>query len=196
MHRWHTTGNCGFANSPELSHQPRPGLLVKKIFPNRKTPLLGKNSSPTVQNPRTDGKDRLLAKRFFPNSYPVGKETLLAKPRRGQTVPMLSASPTTSPLGCWQREQPFANRTTMLLEKGLLSQQPYSVVDEDCSLPTACACCWERIFIFFRILNSNFFGSLATLFTSTWLNVGPFCNIYLYFVNYFRSLEFSGIIQI
>jgi hypothetical protein len=26
-------------------------------------------------------------------------------------------------------------------------------------------------------LNSNFFGSLATLFTSTWLNVGPFCNI-------------------
>jgi hypothetical protein len=28
------------------------------------------------------------------------------------------------------------------------------------------------------------------------LNVGPFCNIYLYFVNYFRSLEFSGIIQI
>jgi hypothetical protein len=26
-------------------------------------------------------------------------------------------------------------------------------------------------------LNSNFFGSLATFFTSTWLNVGPFCNI-------------------
>jgi hypothetical protein len=26
-------------------------------------------------------------------------------------------------------------------------------------------------------LNSNFFGSLATLFTTTWLNVGPFCNI-------------------
>jgi hypothetical protein len=32
-------------------------------------------------------------------------------------------------------------------------------------------------FHIFRILNSNFFGSLATLFTSTWLNVGPFCNI-------------------
>jgi hypothetical protein len=30
-------------------------------------------------------------------------------------------------------------------------------------------------FHFFQILNSNFFGSLATLFTSTWLNVGPFC---------------------
>jgi hypothetical protein len=29
-------------------------------------------------------------------------------------------------------------------------------------------------FHFFRILISNFFGSLATLFTSTWLNVGPF----------------------
>jgi hypothetical protein len=99
-----TTGNCGFANSPELSYQPRPGLLAKKIFPNRKTPLLGKNSLPTTQNPRTDGKDRLLAKRFFPNIYSVGKETLLAKPRRGQTVLTPSASPTTSPLGCWQRE--------------------------------------------------------------------------------------------
>jgi hypothetical protein len=32
-------------------------------------------------------------------------------------------------------------------------------------------------FSFFQILNSNLFGSLATLFTSTWLNVGPFCNI-------------------
>jgi hypothetical protein len=44
-------------------------------------------------------------------------------------------------------------------------------------LPTACACCWQRIFIFFQILNSNFFGSLATLLSSTWLNVGPFCSI-------------------
>jgi hypothetical protein len=59
-------------------------------------------------------------------------------------------SPTPSPLGCWQREQPFANRTTMLLAKGLLSQQPYSAVGEDCSLPTTCACCWQRIFIFFE----------------------------------------------
>jgi hypothetical protein len=72
------------------------------------------------------------------------------------------------------KEQPFATKTTMLLEKGLLSQQPYGVVGEDCSLSTACACCWQRIFIFFRILNSNLFGSLATLFTSTWLNTGPF----------------------
>jgi hypothetical protein len=143
-----TTGNCGFANSPELSHQPRPGLLAKKIFPNRKTPLLGKISLPTAQNPRTDGKNKLLVKQFFPNSYPVGKETRLAKPRRGQTVPTPSASPTVSPLGCWQREQPFANRTIMLLAKGLLSQQPYSAVGEDCSLPTTCACCWQRIFIF------------------------------------------------
>jgi hypothetical protein len=125
-----TTGNCGFANNPELSHQPRPGLLAKKIFPNRKTPLLGKNSSPTTQNPRTNGKDRLLAKQFFPNSYPVGKETLLAKPRRGQTVLTSSASPTASSLGCWQREQSFANRTTMLLAKGLLAQQPYSAIGE------------------------------------------------------------------
>jgi hypothetical protein len=107
--------------------------LAKKIFPNRKTPLLGKNSLPTAQNPRPDGKDRLLAKGFFPNSYPVGKETLLARPRRGQTVPTPSASPTTSPLGCWQREQPFANRTIMLLAKGLLSQQPYSAVGKEFS---------------------------------------------------------------
>jgi hypothetical protein len=38
----------------------------------------------------------------------------------------------------------------MLLAKSLLSQQPYSVVGEDCSLPTVCACCWQRIFIFFE----------------------------------------------
>jgi hypothetical protein len=48
----------------------------------------------------------------------------------------------------WQREQPFTNRATTLLAKSLLSQQPYSVVGEDCSLPTACGCCWQRIFIF------------------------------------------------
>jgi hypothetical protein len=56
-----TTGNCGFANSSELSQQPRPKLLAKKIFPNRKTLLSGKKSSPTAKNPRTDGQDRLLA---------------------------------------------------------------------------------------------------------------------------------------
>jgi hypothetical protein len=78
-----TTGNCGFANGPKLSQQPRPELLAKKLFPNRKTPLLGKKSSPTAQNPKTDGKVRLLAKGFFPNSIPVGKEQLLAKPQRG-----------------------------------------------------------------------------------------------------------------
>jgi hypothetical protein len=57
-----TTGNCGFANSPELSQQPRPELLAKKLFPNRKILLSGKKSSPTAQNPMTDGKVRLLAK--------------------------------------------------------------------------------------------------------------------------------------
>jgi hypothetical protein len=47
------TGNCGFANSPELSQQPRPELLVKKIFPNRKTLLSGKKifaNSPKSKN--------------------------------------------------------------------------------------------------------------------------------------------------
>jgi hypothetical protein len=76
-----TTGNCGFANSTELSQQPRPELLAKKLFPNRKTPLSEKKSSPTAQNPKTDGNIQLLAKEFFPNSIPVGKEQLLAKPR-------------------------------------------------------------------------------------------------------------------
>jgi hypothetical protein len=79
-HEAHTTGNCGFANSPELSQQPRPELLATKLFPNRKILLSGKKSSPTVQNPMTDGKVRLLAKGFFPNNIPVGKEKLLAKP--------------------------------------------------------------------------------------------------------------------
>jgi hypothetical protein len=118
-----TTGNCGFANSPELSQQPRPELLVKKIFPNRKTLLSGKKSSPTTQNPRTDGKVRLLAKGFFPNNIPVGKEKLLAKPQRGQMVPTPSASPTASPVSCWQREQPFR-------------QQGYHAVGEEPSFPT------------------------------------------------------------
>jgi hypothetical protein len=45
-----TTGNCGFANSPELSQQPKPEMLAKKFFPNKKTPLSGKKSSPTAQN--------------------------------------------------------------------------------------------------------------------------------------------------
>jgi hypothetical protein len=53
-----TTGNCGFANSPSLSQPPRPELLAKKLFPNRKTLLSGKKSSPTAQNPRTVGKVR------------------------------------------------------------------------------------------------------------------------------------------
>jgi hypothetical protein len=116
--------------------------LAKKIFPNRKTPLLGKISSPTAQNPRTDGKDKLLVKRFFPHSYPIGKETRLAKPRRGQTVPTPSASPTVTPLGYWQREQPFANRTIMLLAKGLF---PNSLI----VLLAKIALC-QRIFIFFE----------------------------------------------
>jgi hypothetical protein len=53
--------------------------LAKKLFPNRKILLSGKKSSPTTQNPMTDGKVRLLAKGLFPNSIPVGKEKLLAK---------------------------------------------------------------------------------------------------------------------
>jgi hypothetical protein len=61
VHPCFTTGKCGFANSPDLSQQPRPELLAKKLFPNRKTLLSGKKSSPTAQNPRTDGKVRLLA---------------------------------------------------------------------------------------------------------------------------------------
>jgi hypothetical protein len=65
--------------------------LAKKLFPNRKIPLSGKKSSPTAQNPMTDGKVRLLAKGFLPNSITVGKEKLLAKPLRGQTVPPPSA---------------------------------------------------------------------------------------------------------
>jgi hypothetical protein len=65
--------------------------LAKKIFPNRKTPLLGKNSSPTAQNAMTDGKDWLLAMGFFPNSNLVGKEMLLVKPWHGQTVSTPSA---------------------------------------------------------------------------------------------------------
>jgi hypothetical protein len=94
----YTIGNCGFANSLDLSQQSRPELLAKKLFPKRITLLSGKKSSPTAQNPRTDGKVRLLAKGFLPNRNAVVKEKLLAKPRRGQTVPTSSASPTASPL--------------------------------------------------------------------------------------------------
>jgi hypothetical protein len=74
------------------------------------------------------------------------------------------------------------------LAKGAtLRQQGYNAVGEEPSFPTALQRCWRRLlfansmcmllaknFHFFRILSSNFFGSLATLFTSTWLNVGPF----------------------
>jgi hypothetical protein len=93
--------------------------LAKKLFRNRKTLLSGKKSSPTAQNPKTDGKVRLLAKGFFPNSIPVGKEQLLAKPRRGQTVPTPSASPTTSPLAVGKGNNPS---------------------------PTGLPCCWRRAF--------------------------------------------------
>jgi hypothetical protein len=141
-----TTGNCGFANSPELSQQPRSELLAKKIFPNRKTLLSGKKSSPTAQNPRTGGKVWLLAKWFFPNSIPVGKEKLLAKPRRGQTVTTPSASPTTSPLAvgkgnspsptglpcCWRRAF-FPNSLIVLLAMIALCQQHVHVVGKEFS---------------------------------------------------------------
>jgi hypothetical protein len=86
--------------------------LANKIFPNKKTLLSGKKSSPTAQNPRTDGKVLLLAKGFFPNSIPVGKEKLLVKPRCGQTV---------------------GNRATMLLVKIALCQQHVHAVGKEFS---------------------------------------------------------------
>jgi hypothetical protein len=118
--------------------------LAKKIFPNRKTLLSGKKSSPTAQNPRTDGKVRLLAKRLFPNSIPVGKEKLLAKLRRGQTVPTPSASPTTSPLAvgkgnnpsptglpcCWRRAF-FPDSVIVLLAKIALCQQHVHAIGKE-----------------------------------------------------------------
>jgi hypothetical protein len=120
--------------------------LAKKLFPNRKTLLSGKKSLPTAQNPRTDGKVRLLAKGFFPNSVPVGKEKLLAKPRRGQMVPTPSASPTTlslavgkgnnpSPTGvpcCWRRVF-FPNSLIALLAKIALCQQHAHAVGKEFS---------------------------------------------------------------
>jgi hypothetical protein len=107
--------------------------LAKKIFPNGKTLLLGKKSSTTAQNARTDGKVRLLAKGFFPNSIPVGNQNLLAKPRRGQTVPVPSASPTASPLAVGKGNNPFANRATMLLVMIALCQHHVHVVGKQFS---------------------------------------------------------------
>jgi hypothetical protein len=121
-------------------------LAAKKIFPNRKTLLLGKKSSSTAQDPRTDGKVQLLAKGFFPNSIPVGKEKLLAKPRRGQTVPTPSASPTASPLAvgkgnnpsptgipcCWRRAF-FPNSFIVLLAMIALCQQHVHAVGKEFS---------------------------------------------------------------
>jgi hypothetical protein len=103
--------------------------LAKKIFPNRKTLLSGKQSSPTAQNPRTDGKVRLLA-----------------KPRRSQTVPTPSASPTASllavgkgnnpsPAGlpcCWRRDF-FPNCLIVLLAKIALYQQHVHAVGKEFS---------------------------------------------------------------
>jgi hypothetical protein len=158
-----TTGKCGFANSLDLSQQPRPELLAKKLFPNRKTLPSGKKSSPTAQNPRTDGKVRLLAKGFFPNRNAVGKERLLAKPLRGQTVPTPSTSPTASPLAVGKGSNPSP--------RGL--PRCWRTAFFPISLIVLCMLLAKN-FHFFRILSSNFFGSLATLFTSTWLNVGSF----------------------
>jgi hypothetical protein len=134
-----TTGNCGFANNPELSHQPRPELLAKKIFPNRKTLLLGKKSSPTTQNPRTDGKVWLLAKGFFPNNIPVGKEKLLVKPQCGQTVPVPSASPTASPLdvGKGNNPSPLLVKRTAPTPFGRAGASPTAFLSQQ-------ECCWER----------------------------------------------------
>jgi hypothetical protein len=154
-----TTGNCGFANSPDLSQQPRLELLAKKLFPKRKTLLSGKKSSPTAQNPRTDGKVQLLAKGFFPNRNAVGKEKLLAKPRRDQTVPTPSASSIASPLAVGKGSNPsptglprccrrafFPNSLTVLLAKIALCQQHVHAVGKE--------------FSFFRILSSNFLVAL------------------------------------
>jgi hypothetical protein len=129
-----------------LRQQLRPELLAKKLFPNRKTPLSGKKSSLTAQNPRTDDKVQLLAKGFFPNRNAVGKEKLLAKPRRGQTVPTPSASPTASPLAvgkgsnpsptglprCWRRAF-FPNNLIVLLAKIALCQQHVHAVGKEFS---------------------------------------------------------------
>jgi hypothetical protein len=120
--------------------------LAKKLFPNRKTLLSGKKSSPTAQNPTTYGKGRLLAKGFFPNRNNVGKEKLLAKPRRGQTVPTPSASPTASPLAvgkgsnpspiglphCW-RSAFFPNSFIVLLAKIALCQHHVHAVGKEFS---------------------------------------------------------------
>jgi hypothetical protein len=80
------------------------------------------------------------------------------------------------------------------LAKGTaLRQQDYHVVGEGPSFPTALWCCWQRLlknFHFFRISNSNFFGSLATLFTSTWLNVGPFATFSYILLVIFVHLNF------
>jgi hypothetical protein len=138
-----TTGNCGFANSPELSQQPRPELLAKKLFRNRKILLSGKKSSPTAQNPMTDGKVQLLAKRFFPNSIPVGKQKLLAKPRRGQTVLPPSASPTASPLAVGKGSSPSPTGLPSCWRRAFFPNSLVGAVGEDCG-------CCQRIFIFFE----------------------------------------------
>jgi hypothetical protein len=117
------------ASLTELSQQPRPELFAKKLFPNRKTLLSGKKSSPTAQN-----------------SIPVGKEKLLAKPRRVQTVPTPSTSPTASPLAvgkgnnpsptglprCWQRVF-FPSSLVGLLAKIALCQQHVHAVGKEFS---------------------------------------------------------------
>jgi hypothetical protein len=121
----------------------------------------------------------------------VGKDKLLAKPRRGQTVPTSSALPTASPLAvskgsnpsptglprCWRRAF-FPNSLIVLLVKIALCQQHVHVVGKE--------------FSFFRILSSNFFGSLATLFTSTWLNVGPFATFSYISLIIFVHLNFPA----
>jgi hypothetical protein len=130
-----------FPNSQDLS------CWRRKSFPTGKLCCRERNLR---QQPKIQG---LMAKfgcwrrGFFPNSIPVGKEKLLAKPQRGQMVPTSSASPTASPLAvgkgnspsptglpcCWRRAF-FPNSLIVLLARIALCQQHVHAVGKDFSI--------------------------------------------------------------